>query len=156
MRYRVIGQHHDILGPIVNCGLAIPSLNIRHILPFMLDTGAAVSMVSHYFALILNVDFSDSSRLRRTQPLGGIGGLIDSYLVEDASIAFFTEENYLATYSFNPWTFRITKVEHPDEAERERIIRQTPVNIIGRDLLLEQAIQFYYSRNGVVLEIEIS
>lgn len=156
MRHRIVGRHHGILGPLVNCAIAIPSLNIKHpALPFLLDTGSAVTMLSHYFARILNIDFDDKAKLRKASELSGIGGNVDSYVVEKAILTFFTDKNAALEYHFNDWSFVLAKVEHADEETRNRIINALPINIIGRDVLLDPKVEFRYSRNGVELEVEL-
>lgn len=156
MRHRIVGRHHDKLGPLVNCAVAIPSLNIKHpALPFLLDTGSAVTMLSHYFARILNIDFNDKAKLRKASQLSGIGGSIDSYAVERAILTFFTDKNATLEYHFNNWSFMLAKVEHTEEESRNRIINALPINIIGRDVLLNPKVEFHYRRNGVELEVKL-
>ncbi len=156
MRYQVRGQHHDVFGPIVICGLEIPSLNIIHPgLPFLLDTGSSVTTLSNYFVRILNINYNDADNLRPAGDLTGIGGTVSSYFVENANLLFVTTSNIAINFPFPNWSFRISRVDHPDATVRERIINTNFINIIGRDVLLEQEIRFSYERNGVLLEIDI-
>ncbi|GEM_PF-4446777 len=90
MRHRIIGFHHDILGPIINCGLEIPSLNITGVVfPFLLDTGSSITTLSNYYANQLNIDYNDTNNLRKDKPVSGIGGTVDAYLVENAGLIIF-------------------------------------------------------------------
>ena len=154
MFHTIRGYHDDNFGPAVNCILELPTLNISPpVLPFLLDSGSSVSVLSNYYARVLDIDYNNIN-LRKDIPLTGVGGSVDSYLVETAHIIFVTESNVFLRKNFNPWKFRITKVEHDKPKIREEIINKNQINIIGRDIFLVDGVKFTYSSNEVILELE--
>jgi len=66
-------------------------LHIRKFLDLHIDTGAPSRIILDKDAKYLRLDIESLQRAERS--IGGIGGLIDTCLIEDATIIFKTEED---------------------------------------------------------------
>ncbi|NAZ24804.1 MAG: hypothetical protein GU357_03470 [Thermofilum sp.] len=68
----------------------LKSLNIRGTIYFLIDTGASTTVLLDKDVNFLGIDVRRLKRAERD--IGGIGGLISTYVVEDASLFFRTED----------------------------------------------------------------
>jgi len=76
--------------PFVRVTVDLKSLNIRGTIYFLIDTGASTTVLLDKDVNFLGIDVRRLKRAERD--IGGIGGLISTYVVEDASLFFRTED----------------------------------------------------------------
>jgi len=76
--------------PFIRTTLESKSLKIRRPLHFHIDTGASVSVLLDKDASYLGIDVRELKRAERS--LGGLGGTIDTHVIEDASLFLVAEE----------------------------------------------------------------
>jgi hypothetical protein len=76
--------------PFVRVTVDLKSLNIRGTIYFLIDTGASTTVLLDKDVNFLGIDVRRLKRAERY--IGGIGGLISTYVVEDASLFFRTED----------------------------------------------------------------
>jgi hypothetical protein len=76
--------------PFVRVTVDLKSLNLRGTIYFLIDTGASTTVLLDKDVNFLGIDVRRLKRAERD--IGGIGGLISTYVVEDASLFFRTED----------------------------------------------------------------
>ncbi|MCC5997572.1 MAG: aspartyl protease family protein [Thermofilum sp.] len=76
--------------PFVRVTVDLKSLNIRGTIYFLIDTGASTTVLLDKDVNFLGIDVRRLKRAERD--IGGIGGLISTYVVEDASLFFRAED----------------------------------------------------------------
>ena len=66
--------------------------NIYNAMAFLIDTGASHSFISYKDAEIIGLDFD---KLRKSRPALGIGGVIETYVLDDMQLLFRSEQEGL-------------------------------------------------------------
>lgn len=75
--------------PFIRVTFESKNLNIRKPLSFHIDTGASVTILLDKYIQYLGID---KSKLKKTErKIGGIGGSIETFIIEDATLLFRTE-----------------------------------------------------------------
>jgi hypothetical protein len=74
----------------VRATVDLKSLNIRGSIHFHIDTGASMTILLDKDINYLGIDVRSLKRAERD--IGGIGGLISTYVVEDATLFLRTED----------------------------------------------------------------
>jgi hypothetical protein len=112
------------------------ALKIRDTIEFLVDTGASRTTICDKDVIRLGIDFSKIEKL--SEGMLGIGGLVDTYVLNDVKLTFRTENGKSHVESFD----RIYVLRHTVRDER---IMRIP-SILGRDLLNKHAL-VYDKRN---------
>ena len=116
--------------PFVKVLLISQKLHIRKFLDLHIDTGASSTIILDKDAKYLGLDIESLKRAERS--IGGIGGLIDTYLIEDATIIFKTEEGVPHEEKLT-LLVGIHKLDKLTEEERNLITRLP--SLLGRNIL---------------------
>ncbi len=105
-------------------------LNISRLVDFHIDTGASASIILDKDLRYLRLDVGRLKRAERD--VGGIGGLINTYVVEDAALVFRTTDGSVLEERLGllVGSHDLVKLD----AESRRLIMVMP-SLLGRDVL---------------------
>jgi len=130
---RIMGyfdDHFEPPAPFVRVVLKSKSLGFSYPLGVHIDTGSSVTIVFDRDVELLGIDVG---KLKRAETnVGGIGGMVDTYVIEDAELLFRTEDRKIRAE-----TLRLFVGKHdlarlsPSESE---IIMRVP-SLLGRDII---------------------
>lgn len=128
--YGYFDDRYEPPAPFIEIILTSKSLGIKRIVDFHIDTGASVSMLLDKDIQSLNID-TTKLKVSRTC-ISGIGGAIDTYLVDDAEFAFKTENGKLHSEKLKLYVGRhdLSKFTEVDRLK----IMGIP-SLLGRDIL---------------------
>jgi len=110
--------------------LECEALRIHDIIEFLVDTGASRTTICDKDIIRLGIDFSKLEKL--SEGMLGIGGLVDTYVLDDVKLTFRREDGESHVESFD----RIYVLKHTVRDER---IMRIP-SILGRDMLNKHAL----------------
>jgi predicted aspartyl protease len=122
---------------------------IREIITFCIDTGANSTCLFEREAIRLGIDLR---KLKRVGRIGGVGGMVNAYLLKDAKIGFPIDQHRMAVVSFqtilililgkNPIRriveFLISMLESKSRSENQKGLP----NLLGFDFLKHCKISF--------------
>ena len=125
----------------VNAHLISEEMNINETIEFMVDTGASRTTLLDKDVICLRIEYD---KLRRyEQDLSGIGGSVETYVIDDAFLLF-------GAYTMEIPVFAI---RHPlgvmDDQERIRILRFP--SILGRDVINKFRLIFDKERDEILM-----
>ena len=83
----------DPPAPFVKAILGSEGLGLGKPVDFHIDTGASTSIILEKDARYLKLDIAGLKKAERN--VGGIGGMIDTYVIEDATLVFRAEDGSL-------------------------------------------------------------
>jgi hypothetical protein len=131
MRIRgFLNRDYEPPAPFIKVLLISKDSNIRKFLDLHIDTGASSKIILDKDARYIGLDIKSLKKAKRN--IGGIGGLIDTYLIKDAIIIFKTEEGMLYEERLN-LLVGVHKLNKLTEEER-RLIMRFP-SLLGRNVL---------------------
>jgi len=110
--------------------LECEALRIRDTVEFLVDTGASRTTICDKDVVRLGIDFNMLERL--SEGMLGIGGLVDTYVLENVKLTFRREDEESHVENFD----RIYVLKHAVLDER---IMRIP-SILGRDMLNKHAL----------------
>ena len=128
------GRFGDTSGrPYIEAQVILPRLKISSGVSFIVDTGADQTVLMPLDAVRLGIDYG---KLRKGQPLFGVGGRCESYR-ESALIVFSENNRRLFLYEIN-----IGIVDRKEEFMRTR-------SLLGRDILYRLRMDYNASK-GII------
>jgi len=112
-----------------------------------IDTGASTSIILGKDVKYLKLDFAELKRAERN--VGGIGGVIDTYVIEDANLMFKIEDGTLHKERVRMLVGKhdLSKLD----AESRSLILIIP-SLLGRDVLRRYKLIYDEQSNEVCLE----
>ena len=131
MRIRgFLNRGYEPPAPFIKVLLISKKLHIRKFLDLHIDTGASSTIILDKDAKYLGLDIKSLKRAKKN--IGGIGGLIDTYLIEDAILIFKTEEGipYEEKLTLLVGIHKLDKL-----TEEERILITRLPSLLGRNVL---------------------
>jgi len=120
----------DPPAPFIKVVVVSRSLNVRRLVGFHIDTGASASIILDRDLRYLRLDVAGLKRAERD--VGGIGGLIKTYVLEDAVLMFRTVDG-----SAVEERLKLLVGSHDLRelnAESRRLMMVIP-SLLGRDIL---------------------
>lgn len=133
--------------PFAKVLLTSESLGLRRFIDLHIDTGASSTIILDKDVRYLKLNVKNLKKAERN--IGGIGGLIDTYTIEDAIIVFKTEEGKLHREKLT-LLVGVHKLDKLEEGER-RLIMRIP-SLLGRNILRKFRLIYDESSNEVHME----
>ncbi len=122
-------------------------MGIGHSIFFLVETGAARSLVSERDAKVLGIDYS-KLELRKDEPSIGVGGTSPLYKIRrECKLTFRTSDGQLHAESLPD--FNVTKVEIADEKVRKAVFDLIP-SLLGMEVL--ERFKLYFNKDLAYLE----
>lgn len=116
------------IAPFVDAVIYSEILGLTEEISFLVDTGASMTILLNKDVEIMGLDVS---RLKRAdRPVGGIGGMVDTYIIDDVKIVFETDEGY--TSQDLTLFVGIHDLSQADEETKKRIL--TMPSLLGREI----------------------
>jgi len=79
--YGFLNKEYEPPAPFIKVLLISKNLNIRKFLDLCIDTGSSSTIILDKDARYLRLNLKDLKKAKKN--VGGIGGLIDTYIIED-------------------------------------------------------------------------
>ena len=148
MRIRgFLNRGYEPPAPFIKGLLISKNLHIRRFLDLHIDTGASSTIILDKDARYLGLDIESLKRAEKS--IGGIGGLIDTYFIEDAKIVFQTEEGITHEEML---TLLVGIHELDKLTEDERVLIARLPSLLGRNTLRKFRLIYDERLNEVFLE----
>jgi len=137
----------DPPAPFIRAMVKAQTLKLTKPIRLHIDTGASVTTILDRDVRFLRIDVNTLGRSVRK--IGGLGGLIDTYVLEDSVLLFMSEDGevieeplrmYIGKHDLSRLSF-----------EERRLIMQLP-SLLGRDLIYRYRLVCDRSMNEVYLE----
>ena len=126
----------------INAYLISRLINLSEAVEFLVDTGASRTTLLDKDAIHLGIEYSKLKRFKES--LSGIGGSVETYIIEDAWLFF---NGYKLSLP-------VLVVRHPLEEmsweERIKVLRIP--SVLGRDVIAGFRLIFDKARGGLFLE----
>lgn len=133
--------------PFIGAVLESSSLGLRRPLNFHVDTGASVTTILDKDIRYLGISVENLRRAERD--IGGLGGLIDTYVIEDAVLSFRTEERKICREKSRLFVGKHDLAKLSSIA-REMVLRMP--SLLGRDIIQRFRLVCDQSKDEVYLE----
>jgi len=148
MRIRgFLEREYEPPAPFVRAVVNSRNLNLSKLVYFHIDTGASASILLDKDVKYLRLDRVQLKRAERD--VGGIGGLISTYVIEDANLMFRTEDGDVREESLKMLVGR-HELERLDPESR-RLVLLMP-SLLGRDILRRYKFVYNEATSEVYLE----
>ena len=133
--------------PFVRTTIELKSLNIRELLHFHIDTGASITVLLDRDINYLGIDVRKLKRSERD--IGGLGGLINTYVIEDAMLFFRAEDGevFQEKLRLSVGVHDLLKLS----PEEKLLIMRMP-SLLGRDIIYRYRLVCDRNRNEIYLE----
>jgi len=142
-----LNREYEPPAPFVKVLLVSENLNIRKFLDLCIDTGASSTIILDRDAKYLRLNLKS---LRKSEKnVGGIGGLIDTYVIENVRIVFKTEEGVPYEEKLN-LLVGVHRVNELTEKEKE-LVTKLP-SLLGRDIIRKFKFIFEEKESLVLFE----
>lgn len=142
-----VDPRYEPPAPFLSATVFSEALGLRHVVNFHVDTGAAVTTLLDKDVKRLKIDLG---RLRRAdRGLIGIGGSLETYLIEDCILAFQAENGEVVEEKLRVYA-GAHDVEKLSKDER-KLILELP-SLLGRDLIYRFKLVLDKDKNEVYLE----
>lgn len=126
----------------INAHLISPYLGIDETVEFLVDTGASRTTLLDKDAIYLGLDYN--SLKKHSQNLSGIGGTVETFIIEDSILILDKEQINLPIFI----------VRHPlerlNKEDKIKILRIP--SLLGRDVINKFKLIFDKEENKVILE----
>ena len=116
--------------PFVKALLISENLDLRRFIDLHIDTGASSTIILDKDVRYLKLDVKSLKKAERN--IGGIGGSINTYTIDDAVIVFKTEEGKLHKKELT-LLVGVHRLDKLEEDERKLLMRIP--SLLGRDIL---------------------
>lgn len=133
--------------PFIRITVLSKSLKIRRPLHFHIDTGASVTILLDKDTKFLGIDVGKLKRAER--PLGGLGGTIDTYMIDDASLFLMAEEGEVVEERLRVY---VGKHEMRRLSPEEKAMITRMPSLLGRDMIHRFRLVCDKDRNEIYLE----
>lgn len=137
----------DPPAPFVRAILTSRSLNLSKLVDLHVDTGASTSIILGKDVRYLKLDTAKLNKAERN--VGGIGGVIDTYVIEDAKLLFRTESGSLHEEKLRMLVGRHDSLRLDEESRNMVLIMPS---LLGRDVLRRYRLIYDERSNEVYLE----
>lgn len=125
---RIRGYFGSFDAAYVKAKIICEQLNIRRSVKFLLDIGAAVTVISDKDVIRLKVDYNKLEKPKKG--ISGIGGKVETYLMDDVKILFESDQGeHVESMD------RIFVTRHKPRNNEEREIVKLIPSLLGRDIL---------------------
>lgn len=133
--------------PFVRITMESKSLKMKRPLRFHIDTGASLTVLLDKDAHYLGIDVRKLNRPGRN--IGGLGGLIPTYVIEDAALSFTAEDGQVIQEKLHLFL----GIHHLSmlSAEEKALIMRMP-SLLGRDIIYRFRLVCDRNRNQVYLQ----
>jgi len=133
--------------PFIRTTLESKSLKIRRPLHFHIDTGASVTVLLDKDLSYLGIDVGELKRAERS--LGGLGGTIDTYVIEDASLFLVAGEGEVVEEKLRLYvgTHEMSRLS----SEEKALVARMP-SLLGRDIIYRFRLVCDNNRDEIYLE----
>ncbi|MCD6220238.1 aspartyl protease family protein [Candidatus Calescamantes bacterium] len=134
--------------PFVDAIIISPLAKLYHKIRFLIDSGASMTIILDKDVKDCGIDMSKLKRMEKK--VSGIGGSIETYLIEDGKIVFETEKGF---YEQKLSLFvGIHDMSRIDEETRKKVLLIP--SLLGRDILNEFDFHVLPQKEKVYLERE--
>jgi len=123
-------DHFDPPAPFVRVVLKSESLGFSYPLGVHIDTGSSVTIVFDRDVELLGIDVEKLMRAERN--VGGIGGMVDTYVIEDAELLFRTEDREIRAERLRLFVGKHDLARL--SASESELIMRVP-SLLGRDII---------------------
>jgi hypothetical protein len=142
-----LDERYEPPAPFLRATVLSKGLELRHVVNFHVDTGAAVTTLLDKDVKRLKIDLEKMKRAERG--LFGIGGSLTTYVIEDSALLFQAGngkvvEERLRIYAGVHDVERLSKVER-------KLILELP-SLLGRDLIYRFKLVLDKAKNQLCLE----
>ena len=147
---RIVGffdERFEPPAPFIRAVLESESLGLSYPIKLHIDTGASVTILFDRDVELLGIDIGKLRRAERN--VGGIGGMVDTYVIEDATLLFRTEDRQICKEK--PRLF-VGKHDLAKLSSSEREIIKLMPSLLGRDVNHRFRLVCDKSRDEVYLE----
>ena len=134
--------------PFIDVVIVSEEVGLNHEVRLLLDTGASMTILLDKD--IKNIGLDISKLKRADKRIGGVGGSIDTYIIEDARVIF--ESNEGCVYQNIPLFVGIHDLSKMDEDTKKRIL--TMPSLLGRNIINEFDIYCSLHKGQIYLENE--
>ena len=128
----------------INAHLVSEERDIDETVEFLVDTGASRTTLLDKDAIYFGIEYE---KLRRVQDLSGIGGSVETYVIDDTTLLFRES---------TPIKMPVFVIKHPlvtmDKEERTRMLRFP--SILGRDVISRFRLIFDRANSELLLTKE--
>ncbi|MGQ9469445.1 MAG: hypothetical protein ACUVTD_06430 [Nitrososphaerales archaeon] len=142
-----MNRDYEPPAPFIKVLLISKNPSIRKFLDLHIDTGASSTIILDKDARYLGLDIKSLKKAKRK--IGGIGGLIDTYFINNAVMIFKTEEGMIYEERLN-LLVGVHKLNKLTEEER-RLIMRFP-SLLGRNVLRKFRLVYDERFNEVFVE----
>jgi len=123
-------DHFEPPAPFVRVVLKSRSLGLSYPLGFHVDTGSSVTIVFDRDVELLGIDVGKLKKAERN--VGGIGGMVNTYVIDDAELLFRTHDNKIRIEKLHLFVGKHDLARlSPIESD---MIMRVP-SLLGRDIL---------------------
>jgi len=130
---RIMGyfdDHFEPPAPFVRVVLRSKSLGLSYPLGIHVDTGSSVTIVFDKDVELLGIDVGKLRKAERR--VGGVGGMVDTYVVEDAELLFRTEDRKIRVEKLRLF---VGKHDLTRLSENEKDMIMLVPSLLGRDMI---------------------
>ena len=133
--------------PFVRVTIESKSQRIKRPLHFHIDTGASVTVLLDKDASYLGMDVESLKRAERK--IGGLGGLINTYIIEDAKLFFGTVDGRVIEEKLCLFVgvHDLSKL-----SQEEKLLIMRMPSLLGRDVIYRYRLVCDRNRDEVYLE----
>jgi len=133
--------------PFIRTTIELKNQKIKRPLHFHIDTGASVTVLLDKDTSYLGIDIGELKRAERN--IGGLGGLINTYVIEDATLFFKSEDGRVIEEKLGLFigAHDLSKLS----PEEKLLIMRMP-SLLGRDIIYRFRLVCDRNRDEVYLE----
>jgi len=137
---------HD--APFLSAHIQSDSLSLDSDIDFLMDTGASRTVLLDKDVHFLGIDVNKLPKPEKN--LGGVGGSVETHIIEDASLSFITDEK---SFEMNFPVFVLSHdLSKMSIEERNQILRMP--SLLGRDVINKFHLHLSKDKNTVLLSTD--
>ena len=140
-------SHFEPAAPFLRVVLRSKSLGLDYPLDVRVDTGSSVTIVFDKDLELLDIDVGKLRKAERN--VGGVGGIVDTYVIDDAELLFRTEDRKLRVEKLRLF---VGKHDLAELSESEREMIMFVPSLLGRDIIQRFRLVCDKDREEVYLE----
>jgi hypothetical protein len=136
------GYLHSDKSPFIDIMVEVKELNIKRKVPFLIDTGSPITILSERDARKLRLNYKELKQANGN--IMGLGGFTETFILYDTILHFFSKES---TYDLPLKELFVYR----NIIEDKEIINQIP-SLLGRDVLHEFTVVYDEKSSTVSIE----